>query len=121
MKAIFKSALTLVAVFTVLGTAHAEDEGAAPASSGGGEGVVGKVEKAVEHGAKAAANGVEKGVNWAAHGVKKGADATAHGIEVGANATSRVAKKVANKVTGGSSGSSESSESNGKGEAAAGK
>lgn len=120
MKASIKSLLTLISAVALMGAAHAaEGEAAAtPASSGGGEGVVGKVEHAVEHGVTVAADGVKKGVNWAAHGVEKGANAAAHGIEVGANATSRTAKKVANKVTGGSSGSGESSESGSKSEGA---
>lgn len=112
MKAIIKSSLTALSLVALIGVAHAaEDEAAAPApasTGAGSEGVVGKVEKAVEHGVTVAADGVKKGVNWAAHGVEKGANAAAHGIEVGANATSRTAKKVASKVTG--KGSAESSE-----------
>lgn len=110
MKTLAKSALTLCSFLALIG-AHAE-EGSAPA--GNGEGVVGKVEHAVTHGVKTAAEGVEKGVGYAARGVEKGAHAAAHGIEVGANATARVVKRVANKVGG--SGNS-ASESAGKGEA----
>lgn len=110
MKSFFKFALSLGACCALLGSAQAE-ESAAPASNS--DGVVSKVEHAVTHGAKAAAEGVEKGVGYAARGVEKGAHAAAHGIEVGANATARVAKRVANKVGGKSS----SSESASKGEA----
>ena len=52
-------------------------------------GVVVKVKKAIEHGAKATA-----------HGIKRGADATARGIKRGATATSNAAHKVAKKLKG---------------------
>ena len=59
-----------------------------------------KVEKAIKHGATAAAHGVERGAHAVASGVERGAKATARGLEHGAAATGRVAKKVVRKVKG---------------------
>ena len=68
-------------------------------------GVLEKVEKAVVHGAKAAASGVERGVKAAEHGAKvaasgveRGVKAAASGIERGAQATDNAAQSVAKKV-----------------------
>ncbi len=60
-------------------------------------GVVVKVERAVERGAKAAANGIERG-----------AKAAAHGVERGVQATGRAANRVAKKIGGSSAPSSPS-------------
>jgi hypothetical protein len=49
-------------------------------------GVVVKVEKAVEHGAKATARGIEHGVKAAARGIDHGVKAAGKGIDRGVNA-----------------------------------
>lgn len=61
-------------------------------------GVIVKVKKAIERGAKATARGIERGAN-----------ATARGIKRGANATRDAAHKVADKLTGSSDASEASS------------
>lgn len=83
------------------GFALAEDA-KAPASAQP-PGVIDKVGKSVERGAKAAVNGVETGVNAAARGIERGATAAANGIERGVKATERVVEKITNKTTGSSS------------------
>jgi hypothetical protein len=96
-------ARTLVALSLLLVLAHpALGAPAEPAASGSGgaPGPVVRAEKAVthgaqaaaggvEHGAKAAANGVEHGAKSAAGGVERGAKATANGVERGLNAAAR--------------------------------
>ena len=86
-------------------------EEAAPSTQGGATAVVEKVEKAIEHGAKAAASGVERGVKVAASGVERGvkaaasgvqrgARAAASGVQRGAKATADAADSAAKKVGG---------------------
>lgn len=97
-------------------TSASADEPAQPATNSSPS-IVDKVEKAIEHGAKAAANGIKKGVTAGEHGVKRGAQAAdkgikrgvsaaARGIERGATATAHAAKTVAGKVGGASPASS---------------
>ncbi len=85
-------------------------QGAASAPAAG-VGVVEKVEKAIEHGAKAtasavahgakvAASGVERGVKAAASGVQRGAKAAASGVQRGARAAASAVDSVAHKVVG---------------------
>ncbi len=84
--------------------AHASSSTAEP-------GVLQRVEKAVVHGAKAAASGVERGlkaankgvehgVKAAAGGVEHGVKAAASGVQRGAEATGGAVKSVAKKVGG---------------------
>lgn len=89
-------ATTLVAVFVLAGPARAQPASAASATPG----VVERVEKAVERGAKAAASGVQRGVKAAASGVQRGAQAAASGVARGAKATGNAADAVARKVGG---------------------
>ncbi|HJV95215.1 MAG TPA: hypothetical protein VJ608_04225 [Albitalea sp.] len=99
--------------------AAAASNGSAESSAGSEPGVISKVEKAVERGAKAAASGIERGVKAAASGVERGAKAaasgihrgakaTARGVEHGAKATQSAASRAANKIGGKSAASSPS-------------
>ena len=74
-------------------------------------GVVQKVERAVQHGAEAAASGVQRGAKAAARGVEHAASATAtgvgrgvraaaSGVARGASAAARGIDSAASKVTG---------------------
>lgn len=115
-----KCAVALSLMLTLLGHAKAESNEASESKANGEPGVVVKVERAIERGAKVAASGVERGVRAAASGVEQGAKAAAsgvehgakaaaHGVEKGAKATAHAASHVANKI-GGESASSPSSE-----------
>ena len=77
----------LIAIFIFLGSVEVAANEAAESPAPAQSGVVAKVEKAVERGAKAAARGVKRGVNAAARGVEHGAKATD-------NAAHRVARKI---------------------------
>lgn len=90
----------LVATLILLGNAETKANEAAESDTTTASGVVVKVEKAIERGAKAAANGVEHGAKAAASGVKRGVRAAASGVERGAKATSNAAHTVAEKVGG---------------------
>ena len=100
MNTILKTALTLSAMLILLSHAQAGSNEPAESTAGTASGVVGKVEKAVVRGAKAAASGIEHGVKAAASGIERGAKAAARGIEHGAKATASAAGRVANKVGG---------------------
>lgn len=99
MKMIARIRIFAVAALVLTGSvAFAADEtGDAGTES---PGVVVKVKKAIEHGAKATA-----------HGIKRGADATARGIKRGATATSNAAHKVVKKLKGSSDSSEKPSSS----------
>ncbi|WP_395699345.1 hypothetical protein [Aquabacterium sp.] len=97
----------------------AQAQGAASAATAN-QGVVEKVEKAVEHGAKTAASavahgakvaasGVERGVKAAASGVQRGAKAAASGVQRGVHATAKAVDSVAHKVVGSASAASAAS------------
>ena len=88
----------LVSVALVHGYAIAEDA-KVPASTQS-PGVITKVSKSVESGAKAAANRIETGVNTAVRGIERGATAASNVIERGAKATERVVNKATNKTAG---------------------
>jgi hypothetical protein len=96
-------------MFAALSHAKAESDETTKSQASGEPGVVVKVERAIERGAKAAASGVERGAKAAASGIERGAKAAAHGVERGAKATANAASHVANKI-GGESESSPSSE-----------
>jgi hypothetical protein len=89
---------SLVATVTIWGAAGARAEDSARSAANTASGVAAKVGKAIERGAKAAANGVERGVNAAASGVQRGAKATANGIERGAKATGNALDGAAQAV-----------------------
>jgi len=108
MNTLFRIKFAFLAVAFCYCASAGADESVQPAA-GAPAPVVVKVEKAIEHGAKAAAGGVEKGVTAGAHGVERGAHAAAsgvergvkaaaRGIEHGATATAHAAKTVARKV-----------------------
>ena len=88
------------ATLMLLGSVAAKANDTTGSATGTSSGLVGKVEKAVERGAKAAANGVERGAKAAARGVKRGASAAARGVERGAEATGKAAHTVAKKIGG---------------------
>jgi len=86
MNPLFRIKLALLALMFCCCASASADEPAQPAA-GTPPSVVGKVEKAIAHGAHAAASGVERGAKAAARGIEHGATATA-------NAAKTVAKKV---------------------------
>jgi len=90
----------LIAIFVFLGSVEVAANEAAESPAPAQSGVVAKVEKAVERGAKAAAKGVERGAKAAARGVKRGVNAAARGVEHGAKATDNAAHRVARKISG---------------------
>jgi hypothetical protein len=109
MNTILKTALTLSLVLILFSCAEAAPRDATESSASSEPGVVVKVGKAIEHGArtaaswiehgvKTAASGVERGAKAAASGIKHGAKAAAHGVEQGAKATENAASHVANKI-----------------------
>ena len=110
MKTILKIALTLSLVLILLNPAGAAPENAPESTAGNSEpGVVVKVGKAIEHGArataswiehgvKAVAGGVERGTAATANGIKHGVKTAAHGVERGAKATENAASRVANGI-----------------------
>jgi hypothetical protein len=100
MKLNLHKAPLFIATLMLLSSAGADANEPAEPATGTAPGVVVKVEKAVERGAKAAASGVERGAKAAAHGVKRGAKAAASGVERGAKATGNAAHTVAKKVGG---------------------
>ncbi|WP_372528658.1 hypothetical protein [Piscinibacter sp.] len=100
MNAILKTAVALSSMFVLLSHAQAGSNEPVETTTSTAPGVVGKVEKAVVRGAKAAASGIEHGVKAAASGIERGAKATARGIEHGAKATASAAGRVANKAGG---------------------
>lgn len=89
MNTILKTALTLSLVLILLSPAGAAPRNAAESPASSEPGVVVKVGKAIEHGARTAAS-------WIEHGAK----AAAHGVEHGAKATENAASHVANKIDG---------------------
>ena len=100
MKLILHKAPLFIATLIMLSSAGANANGTAESATGTAPGVVVKVEKAIERGAKAAARGAEHGAKAAARGIKHGAKAAASGIERGAKATGSAAHTVAKKVSG---------------------
>ena len=122
MKLIYRNASLLIATLMLLTSAVARADEAAKSVTGTAPGVVEKVEKAtergakaavsgaerglqaagrgIEHGAKAAASGVERGAKAAGRGIERGAKATARGVERGAKATGNAAHTVAKKISG---------------------
>lgn len=109
MNTIAKTALTLSLVLFLFSHAAADSRDTSEPHASSEPGVVVKVGKAIEHGArttagwiehgvKAAASGVERGAKATANGIKHGAKATAHGVEHGAKATENAASHVANKI-----------------------
>jgi hypothetical protein len=100
MKLILHKAPLFIATLMMLGGAGADANETAESATGTAPGVVVKVEKAIERGAKAAASGVERGAKAAARGIEHGAKAAASGVERGAKATGNAAHAVAKKVGG---------------------
>jgi hypothetical protein len=95
-------ATVAAAVLMVSSLIGAAANKAAESKDGTVSSVAVRVQKAVEHGAKAAANGIERGAKAAEYGIRVGIKAAARGIERGAEATTRAAKTVAKKVEGSS-------------------
>ena len=91
--------ILVIAAFVMLSNTVVAADETSESTSETSPGVVVKVKKAIEHGAKATA-----------HGIERGANATARGIKHGATATGNAAHKVAKKLTGSSSSSSSSDE-----------
>lgn len=106
MKLKLHKAPLFFATLMLLSSVAANANEAAGSATETSPGVVGKVEKAVEHGAKAAANGVERGAKAAARGIERGASAAARGVERGAKATGNAAHTVAKKLGASSTSSS---------------
>jgi len=106
MKPILRKAPMFIAALIMLSSARADTGETADSASGTAPGVVVRVEKAIERGAKAAARGVERGVKAAANGIEHGAKAAASGVERGAKATGKTAHTAAEKVGGSSTPSS---------------
>jgi hypothetical protein len=108
MNSLSRTKLTLLITAFCYWTSASADGPTQPATNTSPS-VVDKVEKAIEHGAKAAAHGIKKGVTAGEHGVERGAraadkgikrgvNAAAKGVERGATATAHAAKTVAGKV-----------------------
>jgi hypothetical protein len=100
MKLNLHKAPLFIATLMMLCSAGADATEKAESATGTAPGVVVKVEKAIERGAKAAASGVERGAKAAARGIKHGVKAAASGVERGAKATGNAAHTVAKKVGG---------------------
>jgi hypothetical protein len=98
MNKILRIAAALSSLAMAFPSAHAGPAEVLASAASTASGVVVKVEKAIERGARAAASGVERGVKAAASGVERGARAAASGVERGAKATGKAADKVAKKV-----------------------
>jgi hypothetical protein len=103
MNPVFQRTALLVAMLVLFSSAAAETAGKSESPAGTESGVIGKVEKAIVRGAKAAARGIERGAKAAARGVERGAKAAAGGVERGAKATGNAAHTAAEKVGGSSS------------------
>lgn len=99
----------LSGLLAVAGNVAAQAASPARPSNAAEPGVVERVEKAVVHGAKAAASGVERGLKAAskgvehgakvaASGVERGVKAAASGVQRGAQATGNAVQSVAKKV-----------------------
>lgn len=97
--------LLALAAFVLTSATAAVAADTSETSSSSSPGVIVKVKKAIEHGAKATA-----------HGIERGANATARGIKRGATATRNAAHKVAKKLTGSSDSSEPSNASSSSGE-----
>jgi hypothetical protein len=97
-----QKAALFVATLMLLASAGTKAAEAAEEGGSTAPGVVGKVEKAVVRGAKAAAHGIERGAQAAERGIKRGVKAAASGVERGAKATGNAAHTVAEKVGGSS-------------------
>jgi hypothetical protein len=100
MKPIRHTAPLFIATLMLLSGAAAGANETAQSATGTEPGVVVKVEKAVERGAKATASGVERGAKAAGRGIERGAKAAARGVERGAKATGNAAHTVAKKISG---------------------
>ena len=101
MNLILHKAPLFIAALVMLSSAGVYAAEPAESTTGTAPGVAVKVEKAVEHGAKAAAGGVERGAKAAASGVERGAKAAASGVERGAKAAARGIKRGAKAAAGG--------------------
>lgn len=97
--------------------ARADSAQAGESAANTTSGVVDKVERTIERGAKTAASGVKRGVKAtgsavergakaAAKGIERGGKAAASGVERGAKATGKAVDSVAEKVVGSSKSSS---------------
>lgn len=100
MKLILHKAPLFITMLMLLSRVTASANETAPSTTGTEPGVVVKVEKAIERGAKATASGVERGAKAAGRGIERGAKAAARGVERGAKATGNAAHTVAKKVSG---------------------
>ncbi|MBU1691530.1 MAG: hypothetical protein KJ958_06505 [Gammaproteobacteria bacterium] len=102
MKLILHKIPLCIATLMLLSTAGAwaDANETAESSTGSTPGVIVKVEKALERGAKAAESGVKRGAKAAARGIERGAKAAASGVERGVEATGNAAHAVAKKVGG---------------------
>ncbi|GEM_PF-1946635 len=98
MKPIFREIPLLITTLMLLCSTVVNANESAESDTGTAPGVVVKVEKSIERGTKAAANGVTRGAKAAARGIEHGAKATANGVERGAKATSNAAHAVAKKI-----------------------
>ena len=86
MKPSFNKQILVVAAFVLMGNTVAVADETPESTTKTSPGVVVKVKKAIEHGAKAVGHGIERGANATARGIKRGATATS-------NAAHTVAKK----------------------------
>lgn len=100
MKLNLHKAPLFIATLMMLCSAGADASETAESATGTAPGVVVKVEKAIERGAKAAASGVERGAKAAGRGIEHGAKTVASGVKRGAKATGNAAHAVAKKVGG---------------------
>ncbi|ARU30451.1 hypothetical protein CAP31_01320 [Sulfuriferula sp. AH1] len=113
MNIFLKTAIAISSAFMLMSHAQADETPATGSTAHSEPGVVAKVERAVEHGAKAAATGVEHGVQAAGRGLersgkglKRGGDAAGRGINRGVEATKRAVGHVTNKIDKSSASSS---------------
>jgi hypothetical protein len=100
MKLILHKAPLLIAALMLLSNTGAGADETAKSATGTEPGVVVRVEKAIERGAKATASGVERGAKAAGRGIERGVKAAGRGVERGAKATGNAAHTVAKKVSG---------------------
>lgn len=105
MNTFFKTAIAITSAFMLMGHAQADEPASTGSTAHSEPGVITKVERAVEHGAKAAATGVEHGVQAAGRGLerggkglKRGGDAAGRGINRGVEATKHAVGRVSNKI-----------------------
>ena len=87
MKLFFHMQILVIAASVMLGSSVAVANETSESDTEASPGVVVKVKKGIERGAKAVAHGIERGANATARGIK-------HGVKATSNAAHTVAKKV---------------------------